>query len=71
MLHKDFKKYDCAVVVKMFSFSSAVKRTDCMRTCDFRSISTVFQSYQDNRRVTMKGCVQWNQFTIGKNSASS
>ena len=27
--------------------------------CDFRS-STVFQSYQDSRRVIMKDCVQWN-----------
>ena len=31
-------------------------------TCDFTSFSTVFQSYQDDGRVIMKGCgcVQWN-----------
>ena len=27
-------------------------------TCDFTSLSTVFQSYQDNVRLIMKGCVQ-------------
>ena len=26
--------------------------------CDFTSFSTVFQSYQDDGRVIMKGCVQ-------------
>ena len=29
-------------------------------TCNFTSISTVFQSYQDDGLVIMKGCVQWN-----------
>ena len=29
-------------------------------TCDFTSILTVFQSYQDNVKVIMKGRVQWN-----------
>ena len=28
--------------------------------CDFTSFSTVFQSYQDDVRMIMKGCVQWN-----------
>ena len=28
--------------------------------CNFTSFSTVFQSYQDDVRVMMKGCVQWN-----------
>ena len=27
---------------------------------DFTSFSTVFQSYQDNGWMIMKGCVQWN-----------
>ena len=39
-------------------------------TCDFTSFSTVFQSYQDNGRVIMKNCVQWNPFAIEKTSAS-
>ena len=29
-------------------------------TCDFMSFSTVFQSYQDDGQMIMKGCVQWN-----------
>ena len=29
-------------------------------TCGFTSFSTVFQSYQDNGRVIIKGCMQWN-----------
>ena len=28
--------------------------------CDFMSFSTVFQSYQDDGRMIMKGCVQWD-----------
>ena len=28
-------------------------------TCDFTSFSTVFQSYQDDGRMIMKGCVEW------------
>ena len=27
-------------------------------TCDFTYVLTVFQSYQDNERMIMKGCVQ-------------
>ena len=27
--------------------------------CEFTSFSTVFQSYQDDRSMIMKGCVQW------------
>ena len=33
---------------------------DGWMTCDFTSFSTVFQSYQDDGRLIMKGCVQWN-----------
>ena len=29
-------------------------------TCDFTSFLTVFQSYQDDVWMIMKGCVQWN-----------
>ena len=28
--------------------------------CHFTPLSTVFQSYQDDGRMKMKGCVQWN-----------
>ena len=35
-------------------------------TCAFTSILTVFQSYQDDGRMIMKGCVQWTPFTLEK-----
>ena len=28
--------------------------------CNFMSFSTVFQSYQDDGQMRMKGCEQWN-----------
>ena len=34
--------------------------------CDFMSFLIVFQSYQDDGGVIMKGCVQWNSFTVEK-----
>ena len=37
-------------------------------TCGCPSFSAVFQSYQDNGRMIMKGSVQWNPFTVEKNS---
>ena len=40
-------------------------------TCDFASFSTVFQSYQDNERLIMKGCVQWNPVYSWEDFASS
>ena len=33
-------------------------KMDGWMTCDFMSFSTVFQSYQDDGRLIMKGCVQ-------------
>ena len=36
------------------------KCIDGWMTCDFTSFFTVFQSYQDDVRMIMKGCVQWN-----------
>ena len=38
----------------------AVTRMDGLMTCCFTTFSTVFQSYQDDECVIMKGCVQWN-----------
>ena len=39
----------------------AVTRMDGkLMTCCFTTFSTVFQSYQDDECVVMKGCVQWN-----------
>ena len=33
---------------------------DGWMTCDFTSFSTVFQSNQNDERLIMEGCVQWN-----------
>ena len=41
---------------------------DGWMTCDFTSFSTVFQSYQDDGSMIMKGCVQWNPVYGGKSS---
>ena len=38
----------------------AVSRMDGLMTCCFTTFSTVFQSYQDDECVIMKGCVQCN-----------
>ena len=35
-------------------------------TCDFTSFPTAFQSYQDDERLTMEGCVQGTPFTVEK-----
>ena len=32
---------------------------DGWMTCEFTSFSKVFQLYQDDERLTIKGCVQW------------
>ena len=39
---------------------SRLRLLDGWITCDFTSFSTVFQSYQDDGRLIMNGCVQWN-----------
>ena len=36
------------------------ERMDGWMTCDFKSFLTVFQPYQDDIWMIMKGCVQWN-----------
>ena len=33
---------------------------DGWMTCDFTSFLTVFQLYQDDVGMIMRGCVQWN-----------
>ena len=37
----------------------------------FPHFSTVFQTYQDDGWVIMKGCAQWNSFMVGEITASS
>ena len=40
--------------------SGTDKKDNGWMTCDLTSFSTVFQSYQDDKRTIMKGCVHWN-----------
>ena len=44
----------------MRTVSLALGWMDGWMTCDFTSFSTVFQSYQDDVWMIMKGYVQWN-----------
>ena len=39
---------------------SIIHTFDGWMTCDFTSFLTVFQSYQDDDWMIIKGCVQWN-----------
>ena len=41
---------------KLFSF---IQMVNGWTTCNLMSFSTIFQSYRDNGRVIMKGCVQY------------
>ena len=57
----------CRCLIKIMCFQVlliAVIGMDGLITCCFTTFSTVFQSYQDDECVIMKGCVQWNLFTI-------
>ena len=47
------------------------KEMDGWMTCDFISFSTVFQSYQDDGWMIMKGCVQWSLVYGWEDFASS
>ena len=40
--------------------TSGVDEMDGWMTYDFTFFSTVFQSYQDDGMMIMKGCIQWN-----------
>ena len=42
------------------NFFLFIEVLDGWMNCDFTSFLTVFQSYQDDVRMIMKGCVQWN-----------
>ena len=44
---------------------------DGWMTCNFTSFSKLFQSYQDNGRLIMKGCVQWSSVYDWEDFASS
>ena len=47
-------------ILKHMTVCRALDKRDGWISCNFTSFSTVFQSYQENRRLIMKGCVQWS-----------
>ena len=47
-----------AKIASMFSVKFEFFQIDEWLTCDFTFFSTVFQSYQDDERVKINGCVQ-------------
>ena len=58
LLHsKQPKLYRVSATQSAIGLSSSLKMDGGM-ICDFMSFSTVFQSYQDDDRLIMKGCVQ-------------
>ena len=48
------------IVIQTICVSLVTQILDGWMTCDFTSFSTVFQSYQVNGRLIMKGCVHWS-----------
>ena len=55
-----FKKNHMKTSVAVLTKLHWTKWMDGWMICDFTSFSTVFQSYQDDGQMIMKGCVQWN-----------
>ena len=45
----------CLVIFYWYQY-----KMDSWMTCNFRSFSKVFQSYQEDERLIVKVCVQWN-----------
>ena len=50
----------CALKKLAKGLQAAKTLMDGWMICNFKSFSTVFQSYQDDGWIIMKGCVQWN-----------
>ena len=72
-LDKEYNTFSVSVTIKFwdtvcfFEVSTFLIIHCIVRMCvywmdglDFMSFSTVFQSYQDDERVILKNCVQWN-----------
>ena len=57
-----------STLLKVFGIISAIfqKEEDGWMTCNFTSFSILFQSYQDDGRMIMKGCVHWNPVSVEK-----
>ena len=63
LLHSESPKIHSVLAVlsaKGLKERSCSTRMDGWMTCDLMSFLTVFQSYQDDVRMIMKGCVQRN-----------
>ena len=50
----------CVLICVLIWPQTSCLSPDGWMICDFTSLLTVFQSYQDDGWVIMKGCVQWN-----------
>ena len=55
-------------MLRSVGLKSHPKDEDGWMTCNFTYFSTVFQSYQDDGRMKMKGCVSGTLFAVEKNS---
>ena len=52
-------------ILPLTCYGSVCIERDGWLTCNFMSFSIVFQSYQDDGQVIMRGSVQWN-LTVDK-----
>ena len=52
--------YSIQIILLMRVVSLTLFGLDGWMTCDFTSFLTVFQSYQEDVWMIMKGCVQWD-----------
>ena len=50
----------------LITFTLIDNQLDGWMTCNFTSFLKVFQSYQDEVWMVMKGCEQWNSICIEK-----
>ena len=59
-----FRSVHLVTLLELYFIGTQIKLQkswmDGWMTCDFTSFSTVFQSYQDDGQMIMKGCVQWD-----------
>ena len=59
-------------ILKVYIFTlTELGWMDGWMTCDVTSFLTVFQSYQDDGRMIMEGCMQWNLVYGWEDFASS
>ena len=59
------------VICYILAVFRSLRCIDGCITCGFTSFLTVFQSYQDDGRLMMLGCVQWNSVHAEEDFTSS